>query len=398
MSVPGRFLVRRALVVVALGCAGPPGARGQSPTRAATAPPAEVLARSLALEAQGDVVRARQVVVDAFGPAPTLYEPCVRLAALSFQLHRSGEAVQLYRLARELPNSQPEATLGLGLALTMHGYDQIARGALGGARSDLLEALIIDDSNLEARKGLAQLGGPRGSSVDAVASSLSISANQKRFQLYSVLVPVRMDEKLALRFSAQQLNGPDFVLGGAGITATTQFYAGLARDVGISTLEGLAVLSTAAGSTTLGVSTSARVGGLYGIMASAAAIGLRSGTSVQVAPVVFARPRSGVLLSAGTRVTHDPQGTLVSPLASIGLRGEAASLDLRAHFGKERAAFLQAQPMLQPYLGTSRSGVAGALSVRVATRAFLLAEAQVEQSDVLGSFRSVGIGVRIVPH
>ena len=169
------------VVLYVAWCVLPSDAGAQStPPKATTT---DVLARSLALEAQGDVLQARRIVVDAYGAQPEQYEPCLRLAQLSLQLRRSDEAVSLYRRARELSGNQPEASLGLGLALTMHGFDQTTRGALGQARSDYLEALIIDDSNLEAAKGLRALGGRRGTGVDVLASSLSMSAFSAKLQL-----------------------------------------------------------------------------------------------------------------------------------------------------------------------------------------------------------------------
>ena len=111
-------------------------------------------------------------MVDTFGERPDSYDPCIRLAALSLQMRRSADAVLLYRLARGMPGSQAEATLGPGLGLTMHGYDRMARGAFGDARSDFVESLLIDETNIETRKGVTLLGGPRGTGVDAMASML----------------------------------------------------------------------------------------------------------------------------------------------------------------------------------------------------------------------------------
>ncbi|MBC7842222.1 MAG: hypothetical protein H7099_07910 [Gemmatimonadaceae bacterium] len=379
----------------ALSCALPRDghAQGVAP-KAATA---EILARSLALEAQGDLRQARQVVVDAFGAQPTDYAPSLRLAELSLQMRRSDEAVRMYRRARELPDNQPEATLGLGLALTMHGYDEIARGARGRARSDFLESLIIDDSNLEAARGLRALGGRRGTGIDVMASSISISSYSARLQLYSIHVPVRIDEKLALRFAAQQLNAPDFAAGSANVTGTTQLFAGVARDVGISTLEALGILSTASGVSTLGASSSVRIGGRFGGSASVAVLGLSAGTSVQVAPSLFAQLHPAVSVSVGTRYTDDALGSMVSPLVGVAIRSEKATFDVNAHFGRERAAFLQARPTMQPYLGTSNRGVTSAFSIRVRKQLAVLAEVQLENSDILGTFTNIGIGVRVTP-
>jgi hypothetical protein len=389
---------RCALLVLLFGAA-PRVALSQDSVRVATTRSVEtdVLAKSLALESQGKLVQAAQVLIDAFGPRPAAYEPSVRLAALLFQLRRSQESVALYRVARVMPDAQPEATLGLGLALTLQGYDQMTRGALGRARTDFLEALIIDDTNVEARKGLTVLGGARGTGVDVLASTINMTNVTSTFQLFAVQVPVRVNENVALRFAAQQLNAPDFGTGNTAITATTQLYAAVARDVGISTLEGMGILSNASGSTTIGGAASVRAGGTVGAMLSLAVLGLRSGTNLQATPAVFVRPAHNVVMSVGARITHDTAGTIVSPVAAVGIRGAVASFDVTAHLGSERSALSMVQPAFQPYLGTSSRGVTGLLSVRVARQLRLMAQVQLERSNWLGTFRNVGVGFRVVP-
>ena len=210
-------------------------------------------------------------------------------------------------------------------------------------------------------------------------------------------VPVRIDENLALRFAAQQLNAPDFASGSANITGTTQLFAGVARDVGITTLEALGILSTASGVTTLGASSSARIGGRFGGSATVAVLGLSAGTSVQVTPSLFAQLHPAVQLSAGTRYTHDALGSMISPLVSVAIHGEKATLDVNAHIGRERAAFLQERPSMQPYLGTSDRGVTSVFSLRVRRQVSVLAQVQVERSNILGTFTNVGVGVRVTP-
>ena len=374
-----------------------PDARAQTVSRAkAPMPAADVLARSVALETQGDVIRARQVVVDAFGERPASYEPCVRLAALSLQMRRSAEAVLLYRIARGFRNSQLEAALGLGLVLTMHGYDQMARGAFGDARSDFVESLVIDDSNVEAGKGLLLLGGPRGTGVDAMASLLHEGAGGSRAQLYAVDVPVRVDEHLALRFAVRQLTGPSYIGARGAFVAQTHLFAGVVRDIGPATVGATAVILTGAGATNLGAAASGRVGGSVGAMGTLSAIGASGGTNLQAAPMLFVLPRPNLSLAAGVRITRDPLGSSTSLIASGGVRNQRVALDVAAHFGNARVAYRADNATLRPYLATSRRGAAVTLAVRVSRLIAGLAQLQAEQSQAIGQFRSYGLGFRVL--
>jgi hypothetical protein len=381
-----------AVTIVALArvAAAQDNSRAMSTARAS-----DIIAQSLALETRGDLARARQIVVDAFGERPDSYEPCVRLAALSLQMRHSADAVVLYRLARGLPDSQAEATLGLGLALTMHGYDRMARGAFGDARSDFVESLLIDDTNIEARKGVMLLGGPRGTGVDAMASILHAEASAADAQLYSIHVPVRVDEHLALRFAARQLSGAVFRDSTTGFVAQTQLYVGLERDIASSTVNVMTFLVTGSGPTNLGAAASVRTGGTFGVQGLLAAVGLTGGVNVQFAPTVFFRPVPNVVVAAGARVAHDSAGTVASPIVSVGVRTDRVALGVAAHFGRERWAFNSDGPSLQPYLGTTTRGVIGTLSVRVSGPLAVLAQAQAEQSQRLGAFRTYGVGFRV---
>ena len=379
-----------SIVALAPIAAAQDASRATAPVRAS-----DVIAQSLALETRGELIRARQIVVDAFGERPDSYEPCIRLAALNLQMRRSDDAVLLYRLARGMAGSQAEATLGLGLALTMHGYDRLARGAFGDARSDFVESLLIDDANIEARKGVMLLGGPRGTGVDAMASMLQEAATASRAQLYSIHVPVRVDEHLAVRFAARQLTGTVFRDSTSGFVAQTHLYVGLERDLANSTVSVMTFLITGSGPTNLGAAASVRTGGTYGVNSTLAAVGLTGGVNVQFAPMVFVRPMPNVFVAAGVRVGHDSAGTVTSPIASIGVRTDRVTLDVMTHIGKERWAYHGDGPSLQPYLGTTTGGVTGTLSVRVTDVIAVLAQAQAEQSQSLGAFRTLGVGFRI---
>jgi hypothetical protein len=372
-----------------------PRAVAQSAPRTATPAAADVIAQSIALEAQGNLTRARQLMIDAFGELPASYEPCVRLAALALQMRRSSEAVLLYRVARGLPNSQPEAALGLGLALTMHGYERMAAGAYGDARSALVEAMLIDDSNTEARKGVTLLGGPRGTGVDLLASQLRENAGATRAQLYALHVPVRVDERLALRFAARHLTGAGFGALTTAFVSQTHFYAGLVRDVGRSTVEVMAFMVSGSAPTSLGAAATVRHGGAVGVQGQVASVGLPSGTNIQLVPAVYWRPSMRVNLTAGARITRDPAGTLTSPTASLAVRSDRVSLDVLAHLGDERWAYSSTGPSMQPWLGTAERGISAGVAVRVTRVASVLVQAQAEQSSSIGAFRHLGIGLRI---
>ena len=391
-----RSRLRTLCCTVVAGCLATRVTAAQSGTRG-TAPAvgADVIAQSLAFEAQGDLVRARKVIVDAFGAQPDSYEPCVRLAAISLQMRRSADAVLLYRIARGMQNSSPEATLGLGLALTMHGYDRMGAGAYGDARSDFVESLLIDDGNREAKKGLTLLGGPRGTGVDAMASVLSGNDGASRAQLYAIHFPVRVDEHLSLRFAARQLTGPTFAASTSAFVSQTHLYAGVVRDIGRNTVDVMTFMVVGSGPTNLGAAISLRSGGEFGLHGTLAGVGLTGGTNVQFAPTVVWRPSQQFVIAGGVRVTHDAAGTVTSPIASIGVRSTRVTFDVLTHLGSERWAYNAGGPSLQPWLGTTTGGVTGTLSIGVSRRLSLLAQAQAEQSKTLGAYRTVGIGCRV---
>ena len=138
-----------------------------------------------------------------------------------------------------------------------------------------------------------------------------------------------------------------------------------------------------------------RTGGTYGVQTTLAAVGLSGGVNVQFAPMVFLRPMSNVFVAAGARVAHDSAGTVTSPIASIGVRTDRVALDVMTHIGKERWAYHADDLSPQPYLGTTTGGVTGTLAVRVTAVMALLAQAQAEQSQRLGAFRTFGVGFRI---
>ena len=388
----GWRVLRGALLAFSVAA---PVAFAQSAPRTATPAAADVIAQSIALEAQGHLARARQVMIDAFGELPASYEPCVRLAALALQMRRSGEAALLYRVARSMPNSQPEATLGLGLALTMHGYERMTAGAYGDARSALVEAMLIDDSNTEARSGVALLGGPRGTGVDVMVSAFHEGAAGSRTNMFALHVPVRVDERLALRFAARYVTGAEFVTATAAFLAQTHLYAGLSRDAGRSTIDAMAFMVTGSAPTSLGAAASVRSGGQLGVQVMLAAVGLTGGTNVQFAPAVVWRPSMNARVSVGARVTHDSAGTLTSPIAALVVRSGRVALDLMAHLGDERWAYTSAGPSLQPWLGTTKRGVTGTMSVRISRRFSTLVQAQAEQSATIGAFRGLGAGFRL---
>ncbi len=387
-----------ALVVACLSLAAARGACQDAPvlraTPAVTVSPWE---RSLALEAEGKLAQARQVLVDAFGPRPVYYEPAVRLAWLSFSMRDGAAAVELYRHARTLPGSLPEATTGLGLALTMRGYAELARGAFGAARGSWNEALAIDAANADARAGVDILGGPEGVTIEAWGAALSATSGSSRASVLYAQLPARLNNALAVRVALRQVSSPTFVGTKGVFSMQTELFGGIARDLGISTTELIAFSLAGSTYSHAGVALATRVGGTFGVTGTASVIGLASGTNVQFAPMVFAWLSPHVSLSGGVRITSDPALSAVSPIAAATLRSDRVALDVVAHAGKERWAFSDAGPTILSFLDNTSGGATGTLSWLAGRRVRVFAQVQVEQTVSSGSYGSIGVGVRVTP-
>ena len=376
--------------------------------------------QSLEREAQGDIVGARQLMRAAYGARPQAYDPCVRLAWLSFLLRDGAEAVTLYRRARALPGSLPEATAGLGLALTMRGYAELARGAFGDARASWRDALRIDSTNADALQGNRLIGGASGIAPEVWAAGISATKASSSAQVYFAALPARLDTDLGVRVALRQVASPT-PSDTSGVFATqTEFYGGITKDIGRASVgllgfvlrgatrsTGSAVVGPRPGApfgtpttsiaSTAGAAVNLRVGGSYGLTATTSVIWRTGGTNLQVVPMAFVYLLPSIAISGGARFTRDSAFSGVSPMAALSVRRGGVTLDLAAHDGKEEWAFSAAGPTILSFRDQTSSGFTATAGWQPAHAFALFAQIQIEQTKSSGSLRSIGAGVRLNP-
>lgn len=371
--------------------------------------------QSIAREAQGDIAGARQLMLGAYGARPSTYDPCVRLAWLNYLLKDGAEAVTLYRRARELPGALSEATVGLGLALTMRGYAELARGAFGDARVSWIEALALNATNADARHGIDLIGGASGVTPEFWAATIAATKGSSQAQVFYAQLPVRLDTHIGARVGFRQVASPTPTDSTAVFAAQTEFYGGITRDIGRMSVELLGFIITGSSSSSVaslgpplgrtststrrasGTALNVRAGGTYGVTATAAMIAHGSSTNTQIVPMAFLYVTPSVALSAGARFTTDSAFSAVSPMAAVSLRRGGLLADVAAHVGKERWAFSPAGPTILSFLDETTSGVTGTVGWSPVRAVSVFAQAQIEQTKSSGSFRSVGVGVQLHP-
>ena len=373
------------------------GLHAQQPTTTVASPAQAAWDASLTLEARGDVRGARQTLIDAFGADPAAYAPCVRIAWLTYRLGDAAEAVRHYRRARALPGALSEATYGLSLALVSAGYADLARGALGQARAEWTEALTIDASNEEALAGIAIVGPATGVSGDLWLATISASptGSTSSAQVYYAQLAVRAASDLAFRASVRQVASPSFTGPVPSFASQTEFFVGVAKDVGIATVEGIGMVLSATGRVNAGGAATVRAGGSVGVTAVASVLSRTGGANVQLTPMVFAYLGGRVAVAAGARITSDSAFQAVSPTVALSARGGAFTFDAAAHAGREQWAFNPAGPTVLSIFNITTSGATATLGWQANHRVALFAQAQVEQLDGGGTFQGFSLGLRI---
>ncbi len=386
------------LTLLLAGPASPLRAQDGPPVRLPQAATAGAWEQSLALEGRGDFVAAKQLLIDAFGNAPATYDVAVRLAWLTLRQGKGADAVQLYRRARTMPGSLPEATTGLGLALTTLGYNNLDRGALGDARTAWSEALTFDASNEDAHKGIELLGGPPGVSAEVWAALVSATSASSKAQVFYAQLPIRLDNESAVRVAFRSVTSPTFVGKKGAFDAQTEFYGAISRDIGISTTELIGFAFAGTGRSNSGVALNTRVGGTFGVAATVSMIARTGKNNLQVAPSVFAWLSPNIAVSGGVRITSDSAFSAVSPMASLTVRNEHLTAQFDAHFGNEVWAFSPAGPSILSFLDRTSGGFTGTVSWQATRAVAAFGQLQLEQTATSGSFQSIGIGVRIAPY
>ena len=406
MNARGRMFPRTMLAAMMLACTNIP-LLAQDPVlpagqqqRAATA-----WDQSLAFEAGNDVRRAREVLVQAYGPRPDIYSVCVRLAWLSLRLREGDQAVGLYRHARELPGALPEATQGLRSALTMAGYDALDRGDLRGARRAWTEALTIDANDADARRGLDLLGPASGVAPELWIGALSATADTAMVRVLYVAVPYRITDALSVRGAYRRVAVETTFDSKAIFGSQSEYFGGVAYERGITATElvGLALVNSE--QTSWGAAIATRVGGRYGLTLMASGLHRTDGWNAQVAPQGFLWLRPYLALSAGVRVTHDSAMSPSSPLAGATIRWNRLVVDAQAHFGAERFAVGMAGPTVMSFNASTARGatVTGAITLGRNKDRVLFVQAQFESlrtpdgTTGNGSYTGWALGLRMLP-
>jgi tetratricopeptide (TPR) repeat protein len=393
--------------------------------------------RSLAAERSGDLAGARATLARAYGARPDSYEVAVRLAYLSLKLRRGEEAIALYRLAAGLPGAGPEAQAGLGAALALLGYQELARGERAAARARFTAALAAAPGDADARRGLELAGPAAAVRPELWLGYLSAALGPTSDSTFATFLaaPWQVNDAVTVRVAYRHLEplgtrpgaaagvaslqprgyGPGGGMGGGGTGGGTgpggaggglrdrqdEAYASvrLERPRAAAELMGMLLLPSV-GKAIGGPAGTVRLGRDYGLAVDGAGLALPGGWNGQVAPTAFYWPTPRLGLGAGARLTWDAAGAATSGRAGATVRLGRLDLDLGGHYGAERwpvslgAASVLSVPGDLAYGGTLTA------TVRVTRAVTLGLQGQLErvtQGPATGSYSSVALGLRLTP-
>ncbi len=362
------------------------------------APPAQSQAwtTSIAAEAAGDLPKARQIMVAAYGEHPESYQPCVRLAWLSLQLNRGREATELYRRARQLPGALPEATQGLVLALVRAGYEELDRGDVPDARRNWQEALRLSADQADAKAGLDLVGPSTGIAPEVWAGRLTSSSNTSTAGVTYVQVPVRLNDHISVRGIVRNIMSPGAATGKTSVFQSQQeFYGGVAIEQGMASIEVIGLQLRGASGNTSGGAVSVRAGGHAGATVTVSGQHDSTGWNTQWLPQAFVWVTPNVALAGGLRVTSAPSTSSVSGIAGATVKARAWQIDVQAHGGTEQSAFSIAGPTILSFTSSTTGGGVGTVACRITPTTTAFAQVQIEQlSGGVGQYSSIAAGVR----
>ncbi len=393
----------RTITWALLLCAGVANLAGaQAPPETPQAGPSPYAwSTSIALEQAGDLTQARSVMVASYGPRPTFYDPCVRLAWLNLLLRDAGEAIALYRRARQLEGALPEAGTGLASALTLAGYQALDRGDLSTARRSWEEALALNSSAGDARHGLGLVGASSGITPEVWAAQIAASDSSSTAKVLYIQVPVRLSGSLAVRGAYRRVGSATAGLGTASFFGSqNEVFFGVGLERGITATDAVAFQLSNVLGTSRGAAIGWRLGGRRGALFTVSAIHRSDGWNVQVAPLAFAWLTPSFSIAAGVRMTHDPLVSAASALADVTFRLGQVTLDLRGHAGTERWAFDLAGPTILSFLANASRGTTFTTSAQLSSNLALFAQGQYEStasSAATGWYGSAAVGMRLTP-
>jgi hypothetical protein len=419
MTTPGTRAIRWAALAVTLVVA-----MASWPLRAdaqGAAPSASVerlnaaWESSLALERTHEIAKARTVLLEAFGPTPATFYPCLRLAWLNLLLKDAAASTSLYRRAATLPGATAEARQGLVLALTQTGYQALARGNNGAARRAWEEALALDPSAADARYGLDLVGRTNGATPELWVARMGATTGSSSGDIVYAQVPVRITSGINLRGAYRHIGWPT---GGSttmdpatGTTTTTSAYFGtqdevygaVAVETGVATTEVTGFELWNADEHIPGFGAASRIGGTYGVSVMAVGMKRSSGWNVQVAPEAFAWLSPALAVSGGIRHTRDPLLSATSVLVGATVRHRSVEVDGGVHIGTERWAFGAAGPTVLSFADSTSAGGTATVSLALSKTWGVSVQGQVERLRAVdtgaaaGTYSTVALGVRWMP-
>ncbi len=360
---------------------------------------------SVTFEHAGQFRRARQVLLDAYGPRPDSYEVNLRIAWLSLRMGDPDAAIGWYRRAMQMEGAGPEAARGLSSALTLAGYVALGRGDQRSARRRWAEALAIDSGDVDARRGLDIVGPSSSVAFEGWIAAIGASPSSSSAQVVYLLVPVRVSEGLQIRAAYRHI-GP----GAVAATATPFFlaqdegYAAIRYEQGVGSVEIIGFGLRRATATVPGGAISVRIGGRLGLTLTGSAMNETSGWNTQAAPEIFGWLGSWGSVSAGIRYTTTSTESMTSALFGASAQFDRVGVDLRTHVGRERSAFTAAGPTILSFAAGTSSGATVTASCRLTRELAIFVQAQVEQleRDTINTsqdrYLGTALGIRWMPN
>ncbi|GMV13847.1 MAG: hypothetical protein AMXMBFR56_20710 [Polyangiaceae bacterium] len=333
--------------------------------------------RSVELERAGDLRGARALLLAAWGSAPESYEVSVRLAWLTLELGRPSEAIPLYRRARALPGAGPEATRGLASALVRDGFAAVEAGDRALARRRFEEALRLLPDDADAARGL-ELAKDRPFSAELWLGGLGLTSSAPALYGGFAFAQARVSPTESLRLRAayrftlswQERSSAGMGPGsrrnaGRSVTRTRhEGWAGVGLEQRTWRAEALGFGVFASGAPAVpGQAARLSVGTRVGALLDESALFYRTGTELQLRPLLFAWPTTSLGAAAGARVTRGADSTLVAGELGLSWVGQSVELHANGLLGKARRPVFLDVPMLVDVEGELWAG--GTLSVLI---------------------------------
>jgi len=371
--------------------------------------------RSIALENANDLVQAKAVLLQAYGPDPPYYWVTLRLGWLSLRMRQADDALRFYRRAPTRPDAPAatnwDATVGLSMALTLAGYQALDRGDLPTARRSWQDALRLAPNSADARRGLDLVGPSRGAAPEVWAGYLSDSGSSSSASALFLQLPYRVNDRVSVRAAFRRISAASSTDASSTSSSTaaeslfgtqSEAYGALSFERGIAAAEGMALVLHNSVETVPGVALGLRAGGRYGVTATVSGLQRTEGWNSQVIAQGFVWPASWLALAGGARITRDPAGNSTSAVLGATLRRGAAQVDVQGHAGSETWAFSMAAPMVMSFAASTTSGATATASFGAGRQWVVCVQLQLERlpatsTAAAGWYSGMAAGVRWIP-